>query len=72
MIRRAAFAIWDFLVGDDRRLALAAVAAIGLTALVCALGPSAWWLAPLVALAALRWSLRAARPSAAKASSTSS
>jgi hypothetical protein len=72
MIRRIALAVWDFVVGDDWRLALAAVFAIGLTALVCALGLSAWWLAPLVALAALRWSLRAARPSATNASSTSS
>jgi hypothetical protein len=72
MIRRAALAIWDFIVGDDWRLALAAVVAIGLTALVCALGLSAWWLAPLVALGALRWSLRGVRPSATSASSTSS
>ncbi|HWH21251.1 MAG TPA: hypothetical protein VN671_12005 [Solirubrobacterales bacterium] len=65
--RCIALAVWDFVVGDDWRLALAAVVAIGLTAVVCALGPSAWWLAPLVALGALRWSLRgivpAARPS---------
>jgi hypothetical protein len=72
MIRRAALAVWDFIVGDDWRLALAAVVAIGLTAIVCALGLSAWWLAPLVALAALRWSLRGVRPSATSASSTSS
>jgi hypothetical protein len=67
MARRIALAVWDFVVGDDWRLALAAVAAIGLTAVVCALGPSAWGLAPLIALGALRWSLRgvvpAARPS---------
>jgi hypothetical protein len=65
--RRIALAVWDFVVGDDWRLALAAVVAIGLTAVACALGPSAWWLAPLIALGALRWSLRgtvpAARPS---------
>jgi hypothetical protein len=54
--RRALAAAWDFVVGDDPRLALAAVAAIGLTALV-----GAWWLAPLVALVALYWSLRPAR-----------
>lgn len=71
MIRRAALAVWDFVVGDDWRLALAAVAAIGLTAAVCAFGLSAWWLAPLVALGALRWTLRGARPSATNASSTS-
>jgi len=71
MIRRAALAVWDFVVGDDWRLALAAIAAIGLTAIVCALGLSAWWLAPVVALAALRWTLRGARPSATSASRTS-
>ena len=60
MIRRAALAVWDFVVGDDWRLALAAVLAIGLTALACAFGLDAWWLAPLVALTALRWSLRRA------------
>jgi hypothetical protein len=72
ILRRAALAVWDFVVGDDWRLALAAVAAIGLTAAVCALGLSAWWLAPVLALAALRWTLRGARPSATNASSTSS
>jgi hypothetical protein len=62
MIRRVLLAIWDFVVGDDPRLALAAITAIGLTAVVCALGVSAWWLAPLIALGALRWSVRGARP----------
>jgi hypothetical protein len=62
--RRVALAVWDFVVGDDWRLALAAVVAIGLTAVVCALGPSTWWLAPLIALGALRWSLRGAVPAA--------
>jgi hypothetical protein len=70
--RRILAAIWDFLVGDDPRLALAAVVAIGLTAVVCALGLSAWWLSPAVALAALRRTLRGARPSATSASRTSS
>lgn len=64
--RRVLAAVWDFIVGDDWRLALAAVAAIGLTAVVCAIGPSAWWLAPLIALGALRWSLRGTRPSPPK------
>jgi hypothetical protein len=61
--RRVFLAVWDFVVGDDWRLALAAVVAIGFTAIVCALGVSAWWAAPLVALLALRWSLRRAVPS---------
>jgi hypothetical protein len=63
MARRAALAVWDFVVGDDWRLALAAITAIGLTAAVCALGLNAWWLAPLVALAALWWTLRGLTPS---------
>ena len=71
-IRRILVAIWDFLVGDDPRLALASLFAIGLTAVVCALGLAGWWLAPAVALVALRWTLRGARPSATKASRTSS
>ena len=71
-IRRILTAIWDFLVGDDPRLALASLFAIGLTAVVCALGLAGWWLAPAVALVALRWTLRGARPSATKASRTSS
>ena len=62
VLRRAALAIWDFVVGDDWRLALAAVLAIGLAASVCALGLNAWWSAPVLAIAALRWSLRGARP----------
>ena len=70
--QRLLLGVWDFVVGDDPRLALAAVVAIGVTALVCALGLGGWWVAPLVAIVALRWSLRLARPSATKASSTSS
>jgi hypothetical protein len=70
--RRILVAVWDLVVGDDPRLALAALFAIGLTALVCTLGLSAWWLAPAVALGALWWTLRGARPSATKASKTSS
>lgn len=71
-VRRALAAVWDFVVGDDWRLALAAVLAIGITAIVAALGSPAWWAAPLVALFALRLSLRGVRPSATRASRTSS
>jgi len=55
--RRALAAVWDFVVGDDWRLALASVLAIGATALA-----GAWWVAPLIALAALYWTLRGATP----------
>ena len=62
-LRRAFAAVWDFVVGDDWRLALAAVAAIGLTA--SGLRPrreAPGGSRPLVALIALRWSLRHATP----------
>jgi hypothetical protein len=71
-VRRALAAVWDFVVGDDWSLALAAGVAIGVTAILAALGLPAWWAAPLVALLALRRSLRSGRPPATRASSTSS
>jgi hypothetical protein len=46
---RAFFRFWyDFVVGDDWRLALAAVAALGLTALAAQASTAAWFVAPLV------------------------
>ena len=37
---------WDFVVGDDWRLAVGALAAVGLTALLTSTGVTAWWLLP--------------------------
>jgi hypothetical protein len=46
---RTFFGFWyDFVVGDDWRLAVAAVAALGLTALAVEASISAWWVAPVV------------------------
>lgn len=53
-LRRFAAAIWDFVVGDDWRTALGAAFALGLTAIVVALGASAWWVMP-VAVPVLLW-----------------
>jgi hypothetical protein len=56
MIRRArGFAAfwWDFVVGDDWRVAAGVVAALGLTALLEALDITAWWLTPVGALGLL-------------------
>jgi hypothetical protein len=39
---------YDFVVGDDWRLAAAAVAALGLTALAVDASIPAWWVAPTV------------------------
>ena len=55
-------AFWyDFVVGDDWRVAVVVVAALALTALlVHAAGVNAWWLLPLCVFAALGWSLHRA------------
>jgi hypothetical protein len=59
---RSIGAFWyDFVVGDDWRVAVVVVAALALTALLAHVaGVSAWWLLPLSVLAALGWSLRRA------------
>jgi hypothetical protein len=61
-VRGAWLAIWDFVVGDDWRLALGVVVALGITALVAGAGATAWWIIPVVIAALLVISLwRAAR-----------
>jgi hypothetical protein len=45
--------IWDFIVGDDWRIAVAVVAALGLTAVVAAAGTTAWWVLPAAVAAVL-------------------
>ena len=49
--------LWDFVIGDDWRLALGVVAGLALTALVASLGVTAWWLLPLLAAAMLATSV---------------
>jgi hypothetical protein len=44
--------IWDFVVGDDWRLAVGVVLALGVTALVASTSVAAWWILP-AAVAAL-------------------
>lgn len=39
--------IWDFVVGDDWRIAVGVVAALGVTALVADTSLAAWWILPL-------------------------
>jgi hypothetical protein len=45
---------WDFIVGDDWRVAAGIGIAFGLTALLAATSLPAWWLLPL-AVAAVLW-----------------
>jgi hypothetical protein len=51
---------WDFVVGDDWRVALGVVVALGVTALLVAAGVNAWWLMPAAVAAVLWLSLRRA------------
>ena len=51
---------YDFIVGDDWRIALSVAAAIGLTAALVSWGISAWWLMPIAVVAILVSSLRRA------------
>jgi hypothetical protein len=62
-IRAAAFFVWDFVVGDDWRLALGVTAGLGFTALLAGSGVVAWWLLPVLTGALLTLSVwRASQP----------
>ena len=70
MMRRAALAVWSFVVGDDWHVALAVVASLALTALAAATGLPAWVLPPVLVLAILYRSVRAGgRPAFSRAPS---
>jgi hypothetical protein len=55
MSRLAAFArfLWEFVIGDDWRIAAGVVVALGLTALVTDTAVAAWWILPVVVLGLL-------------------
>ena len=53
-IARAAGAAWRFIAGDDWRLALGVVVAIGVMAALVGLSLNAWWVLP-VAVPVLLW-----------------
>jgi hypothetical protein len=59
-ISRMALAIWDFVVGDDWRVALGVAVAIGATALVADTSVAAWWVLPVAVVGLLGDSLRRA------------
>lgn len=61
-LRALARFLWDFVVGDDWRIAAAVVTALAVTALVASGGGSAWWILPLAVAVVLSASvLRAGR-----------
>ena len=49
---------WDFVVGDDWRIAAGVVVALGVSAALVATGVPAWWLLPLAVALLLYVSLR--------------
>ena len=52
--------VWDFVVGDDWRVALGVAAAIAVTALIATSTVAAWWVLPVGVVALLADSLRRA------------
>jgi hypothetical protein len=51
---------WEFIIGDDWRIAAGLTVALGLCALLVHESIAAWWLLPLAVLALLAESLRRA------------
>lgn len=49
---------WDFVVGDDWRIAAGVVASLAITGGLAAVGVAAWWFLPTAVLVLLAVSLR--------------
>ena len=49
--------LWDFVVGDDWRIALGVAVALGVTAVAAGAGLSAWWIMPVATVGLLAASL---------------
>ncbi len=57
-VRELLLAVWEFVVGDDWRIAIGVALALALTALLAAVGVSAWWVMPVAVFALLAHSVR--------------
>jgi hypothetical protein len=62
MRRLEAFArfLWDFVIGDDWRIAAGVVVALAITALIADTSVAAWWILPVAVAAVLGMSVWAA------------
>jgi hypothetical protein len=49
--------LWDFVVGDDWRIAVGVVLALAVTALVAGASVSAWWIMPAAVVVLLAFSV---------------
>jgi hypothetical protein len=65
-VRAFCLGVWDFVVGDDWRMALGVVLALGLTALVAQTSVSAWWVTPLAVFVLLGLSVKRAAKGATR------
>jgi hypothetical protein len=45
--------LWDFVVGDDWRIAVGVVIALGASAVLAGAGVATWWIPPAAAVAML-------------------
>ena len=57
-MKRFATFWWDFIVGDDWRVAVGVVTALGVTALLATTSLPAWWVLPVAVATVLGLSLR--------------
>jgi hypothetical protein len=57
VVKRAALAVWDFVVGDDWITAAGVTVAIAITAVVASSGAAAWWVMPVAVLLLLAQSV---------------
>ena len=57
-MKRFAHFWWDFIVGDDWRVAAGIALALGITAVLAATSEPAWWVLPLGVAAVLWMSVR--------------
>jgi hypothetical protein len=53
---------WDFVIGDDWRLALGGGLALALTALLVHHGSAAWWVTPIIVVALMIATVARATP----------
>jgi hypothetical protein len=58
MVERIATGVWEFVVGDDWRVAVGGAGILAATTAAAALGLPAWWLAPVATVAVLHASVR--------------
>jgi hypothetical protein len=56
-VRAFAAFLYDFVVGDDWRVAMGVAVALGVTAVAAGAGLTAWWIMPVAAMGLLAASL---------------